>query len=132
MGVRLLPWWRWAGSPPRVLLFLSAVFPSPEVSAVLLSKNPRENSLLLPVLWAEGKREAVLDYVAQDVRTTTALATECEACGALRWITKSGRLRSMALPGGWRTVEEAEKLREPYTSWMTDPWVRGDFTAWLR
>ena len=49
------------------------------------------NGAMAPVLWAEGKREAVLDYVAQDVRTTAALATECEACGALRWITKSGK-----------------------------------------
>ena len=54
------------------------------------------NGAMAPILWAEGKREAVLDYVAQDVRTTAELATECEACGRLRWITKSGRL------GRWR------------------------------
>lgn len=87
---------------------------------------------MAPVLWAEGKRETVLDYVAQDVRTTAEVATECEACGTLRWITKSGKLRTMALPGGWLTVEEAEQLPEPNTSWMTDPWVREEFTTWLR
>jgi hypothetical protein len=38
----------------------------------------------------------------------------------------------MALPGGWLTVEEAEQLPEPNTSWMTDPWVREEFTTWLR
>jgi hypothetical protein len=85
-----------------------------------------------PILWAEGKREAVLDYVAQDVRTTAELATGCEACGALRWITKSGRARTMMLPEGWLTAEEAEQLPQANTSWMTDPWVRADFTAWLR
>jgi hypothetical protein len=90
------------------------------------------NGAMAPVMWAEGKREAVLDYVAQDVRTTLELATECEACGALRWITKKGKLRTMGLLGGWLTVEEAEQLREPDTSWMTDPWNRAEFTAWLR
>ena len=90
------------------------------------------NGAMAPILWAEGKREAVLDYVAQDVRTTAELATECEACGALRWITKSGKARRMMLPEGWLTVEEAEQLPQANTSWMTDPWVRADFTAWLR
>ena len=28
------------------------------------------NGAMAPVLWAEGKREDVLEYVAQDVRTT--------------------------------------------------------------
>jgi hypothetical protein len=90
------------------------------------------NGAMIPTLWAEGKREVVLDYVAQDVRITAELATKCEACRVFRWIAKSGKLRSMALPGGWLTVEEAEQLPEPDTSWMTDPWRRTDFTAWLR
>jgi hypothetical protein len=85
-----------------------------------------------PALWAEGKREEVLKYVAQDVRTTLEVALACEACGALRWISKSGNLRTMALARGWFTVEEAGKLRLPNTSWMTDPWKREDFTGWLR
>jgi hypothetical protein len=98
----------------------------------LAGKPEGMNGAMAPILWAEGKREAVLEYVAQDVRTTAALATECEACGALRWITKKGKLRTMALPSGWLTAERAEQLPEPDTSWMTDPWVRADFTAWLR
>ena len=90
------------------------------------------NGAMAPVLWAEGKRETVLEYVAQDVRTTAELAVACEACRALRWIAKSGKLRTMALPGGWLTAEEAEELPKPNTSWMTDPWRRADFTAWMR
>ena len=89
------------------------------------------NGAMAPVLWAEGKRETVLEYVAQDVRTTAELATECEACGALRWITKSGRARRMMLPRGWLTTKQAQRLPVPNTSWMTNPWVRADFTAWL-
>ena len=90
------------------------------------------NGAMAPVLWSEGKRETVLEYVAQDVRTRAELATQCETCGALRWITKSGRPRRMMLPRGWLTMEQAERLPEPNTSWMADPWVRADFTAWLR
>ncbi len=87
---------------------------------------------MAPALWAEGRREEVLKYVAQDVRTTLDVATACEACGCLRWISKSGNLRTMALPRGWLSVEEAGKLRLPNTSWMTgEPWKREDFTEWM-
>jgi hypothetical protein len=85
-----------------------------------------------PELWAEGRREEVLDYVAQDVRITAELATACEASGSFRWITRSGKARTMALPEGWLPVDLAQQLPEPNTSWMRDPWVRATFTGWLR
>jgi hypothetical protein len=56
----------------------------------------------------------------------------CEALGALRWITRSGKLRSMALPEEWLTVELAGGLPEPDTSWMDEPWSSDRFTGWLR
>ena len=71
-----------------------------------------------PVLWAEGKREEILWYVAQDARTSMDLAVACESCKELRWIARSGKLRSMTLPTGWLTVEEALGLPVPNTSWM--------------
>lgn len=89
------------------------------------------NGAKAPVLWAEGQRATVLDYVAQDVRTTLALATACEAKAALRWITKSGKARTMRLPSGWLTMVQAERLPQPNTAWMTEPWKRTDFTAWM-
>lgn len=85
-----------------------------------------------PVLWAEGKRQEVLQYVVQDVRTTMEIATACEVCGAMRWIARSGMRRSMALPRGWLSVEEAAKLPQPDTSWMSEPWPRSKFTGWMR
>ncbi|MHB8974947.1 MAG: ribonuclease H-like domain-containing protein, partial [Pirellulaceae bacterium] len=90
------------------------------------------NGAMAPVLWAEGQRATVLDYVAQDVRTTAALATACETNRELRWITKSGKARTMRLPNGWLTMEQAERLPQPNTSWMAEPWKRSDFTAWMR
>ena len=79
--------------------------------------------VVAPVLWAEGRREEVLGYVAQDVRIALGLATACEACGGFRWIARSGKLLSMA---------SAEKLPQPDTSWMDEPWWRTKFTGWMR
>jgi hypothetical protein len=83
-----------------------------------------------PVLWAEGRREEVLRYVGQDVRTTLDLARACEGCGELRWVARSGRLRRMTLREGWLTVREALELPLPDTSWMDEPWPRERFTGW--
>jgi hypothetical protein len=84
-----------------------------------------------PVLWAEGKREEVLRYVGQDVRTTLDLALACESAGALHWISQRGKLRTMKLVDGWLTVEEALALPLPYTGWMDEPWKREEFVGWL-
>ena len=88
------------------------------------------NGAVAPVLWAEGKQEEVLRYVAQDVRTTLDLARACEGCGELRWVARSGRLRRVTLREGWLTVEEALLLPLPDTSWMAEPWPRERFTGW--
>jgi hypothetical protein len=97
----------------------------------LAGKTPGMNGALAPKLWAEGARQKVLDYVAQDVRTTLEVARESERRGQLDWIARSGFTRSMPLPpGGWLTVGEALALPEPDTSWMSNPWPRSKFTGW--
>jgi len=90
------------------------------------------NGRLAPALWAEGKREELLRYVGQDVRTTLDLATGCESCGAFRWVARSGKMRCMTLGEGWLAVEEARSLPLPDTSWMDEPWPRERFTGWIR
>jgi len=97
----------------------------------LAGKTEGMSGAVAPVLWAEGHREEVLQYVAQDVRTTLDLATTCEASGVMRWIARSGKMRSMALAKGWLTVEAAGKLPEPDTSWMSDPLSRKTFSEWM-
>ncbi len=89
------------------------------------------NGAVAPVLWAEGKREDVLQDVAQDVRTTLDIATACEARGRMRWFARSGKQRAMALPDSWLPVDQAEELPEPVASWMSDPWPRSNFTGWV-
>ncbi len=87
--------------------------------------------LLAPRLWSEGRRQEVLDYVAQDVRTTLDLANSCERQRCLRWITRRGTPRRMGLARGWLKVGAAAKLPQPDTSWMSRPLSRSTFTAWL-
>ena len=88
--------------------------------------------LLAPKMWAEGKQQEVLDYVAQDTRTTLDLATKCEQQGCFRWLTRRGKVKQMALPTGWLAVSSAVKLPQADTSWMSNPLPRHRFTGWLR
>jgi hypothetical protein len=84
-----------------------------------------------PKLWAEGRYQQVLEYVAGDVRTVMQIALICEQRRRFEWITRKGTKSTMPLPKGWLTVSEALKLPEPDTSWMSNPLKRRDFMAWL-
>jgi hypothetical protein len=84
-----------------------------------------------PSLWQQGQYEQVLDYVAQDVRTTLQLASVCEQRRTLRWLTRKGTRSECPLPNGWLSVRNAMRLPEPDTSWMDRPMSRSSFTAWL-
>ena len=85
-----------------------------------------------PQLWLQGQHQEVLDYVAQDVRTTLNLARLCDQQRSLRWITRKGSPSACPLPKGWLSVKDALRLPEPDTSWMDKPMSRSNFTAWLQ
>ena len=97
----------------------------------LVGKNEDLTGILAPQFWAEGKRKEVLEYVAHDVEITLELAEICGARGLLRWVTRSGAGRKLALSNGWLPVCLAEKLPRTGTSWMWPHWSRARFTAWL-
>lgn len=83
-----------------------------------------------PQLWADGKYEEVLAYVAQDVRSTLEVALAVEQRHGFSWIAKSGRRNHLAIER-WLTVAECLKLPEPDTSWMSDPLPRSKFVGWM-
>lgn len=85
-----------------------------------------------PQLWQRGEYQMVLDYVAQDVRTTLQLASLCEQRKALRWLTRKGTRSDCPLPSGWLAVAQAMDLPKPDTSWMDKPMSRSHFTGWLK
>jgi hypothetical protein len=89
------------------------------------------SGVLAPRMWAEGRHQEVLDYVAQDVRIALGIAVECEKRRRFQWITQKGAARSIGLPQGWLAVEQAMRLPEPDTSWMQSPIPRRNFTEWL-
>ncbi len=97
----------------------------------LPGKSTGMTGIEAPRAWAEGRFQEVLDYVAQDVRTTMQLAKTCEQRRQFAWMTRKGTKSTMPLPKGWLTVREALKLPEPDTSWMSRPLSRRDFTGWL-
>ena len=83
-------------------------------------------------MWADGNRQEVIDYCAQDVRSTYELAVACEKRKALHWRSRSDRPQSLFLPEGWLPVRNAMKIPQPNTEWMTDPIPRSNFTSWLQ
>ncbi|MEO5631502.1 MAG: ribonuclease H-like domain-containing protein, partial [Nitrospiraceae bacterium] len=84
-----------------------------------------------PSLWQQGRHQEVLDYVAQDVRTTLQVACVCDQRRSLTWVTRKGSLSQCSLPLGWLAVRDALRLPEPDTSWMDTPMSRSNYTAWL-
>jgi hypothetical protein len=94
-------------------------------------KPPGISGLLAPRLWAEGRHQEVLDYVAQDVRITLEIALKCDQLRKFQWLTRKGTKSSMDLPQGWLTVRDALRMPEPDTSWMENPIPRHQFTHWL-
>ena len=89
------------------------------------------SGLLAPQLWAQGRYQEVLDYVAQDVRIAFQIARVCEQKRRFQWKTQRGKTSSLNLPQGWLTVREAMRLPPPDTSWMDRAIPRRTFTNWL-
>jgi hypothetical protein len=87
---------------------------------------------LVPQLWAQGRHQEVMDYVAQDARITLQVAHACDKTRSFSWITKKGSVGSMELRRGWLPVKEALRLPEPDTSWMDDPMPRERFIEWMK
>lgn len=95
------------------------------------SKTENVDGARAPELWADGQYGKVLEYVANDARLTLDVALAVESAGTVRWTSKSGRPQVVNVDR-WLTVRESSLLPLPDTSWMTNPWKREKFTAWMR
>ncbi len=76
----------------------------------LPGKLPGMSGALAPQYWKEGKQGLVLEYVAQDVRTTLAVADVVETRRAMRWVSMNGNEQFLRMPDGWFTVRKAMEL----------------------
>jgi hypothetical protein len=81
--------------------------------------------------WREGRQRDVLEYVHQDVVTTLGVALAVDKTRMLSWNSNRGLDQFLPFPDGWLTVIEAQRLPEPDTSWMDNPWKRSKFTGWI-
>ena len=97
----------------------------------LKGKTEGMEGALAPTMWRNGEFAQVLDYLEQDARVTLSLAKRCDIEKQVRWTSNTGRNRVCELPAGWLTVDEALKMEEPDTSWMSTPWPRSKFIGWL-
>lgn len=97
----------------------------------IVGKPAGMSGVKAPQLWIQGRHQEVLDYAAQDVRTTLNLACLCDQRRSLSWITRKGTTSACSLPHGWLSVTESLRLPEPDTSWMDRAMSRSNFTAWL-
>lgn len=82
-------------------------------------------------MWHAGARQEVIDYCVRDVQATLELANATERKRRLTWRSRAGNLQFLPIPSGWKTVEDALRIPEPDTSWMTHPLTRSEFTDWL-
>jgi len=98
----------------------------------VIGKKAGFSGAVVPAMWATGRHDEVIDYCVQDTRLTLQLAEECENKGQLSWITQRGGLGRMLLPTGWLTVQDANALPIPDTSWMSDPPSRDRALQWIR
>lgn len=97
----------------------------------LAGKTPGVTGDMAPKMWQAGQHEQVLEYVEQDAQTLIDLWAAVDGLRVLRWISNRGYPQRLPLPKGWVTVDEAQKLPLPDTSWMSNPWTRSKFSGWL-
>lgn len=83
-----------------------------------------------PILWAQGDYQKVLDYIAQDVRTTLDVAKKVDQLGYISWVSRRGINQQVRFPSGWLKVSAAMQLGKPDNSWMSDPLKRDEFYKW--
>jgi hypothetical protein len=84
-----------------------------------------------PALWSSGQYDLVTKYVAQDVIATLEVALKSESQKSFAWTTRRGTVSTMPLSKGWLSVDAANRLPLPDTSWMSAPLSRDDYLSWL-
>lgn len=85
---------------------------------------------LAPELWTKGEREAVIEYLKQDVRQQLDLAVWVAEHNKISWTSNSGKPWSLPVPKLY-SVEECFDFPLPDVSWMDNPPQRSAFVKWM-
>ena len=84
-----------------------------------------------PGLWKAGEYKAVLDYLADDVRSTLELAEWIEKNKMIRWISERGYEQKIYVPKLY-TVRECLELDPILPDWVTNPVERKSMMEWIK
>lgn len=84
-----------------------------------------------PGLWKAGEYRAVLDYLADDVRSTLELAEWIEKNKMIRWISERGYEQKIYVPKLY-TVKECLELDPVLPEWVTNPVERKSMMEWIK
>ncbi len=87
------------------------------------------NGAQAPALWQAGEYDAVLEYLGEDLRVTLDIAAMVQACGFVRWWSRSGR--KQIVNTSLLTVRECLEIPLPNNSWMTNPPSRMEMMGWM-
>lgn len=85
-------------------------------------------------MWTGSRadQDKVLEYVAQDARTTLTIVKAIESQNVISWLTRRGSIAHHRLLDGLLPVQICLGLPLPDTSWMDDPWPRERFMEWTQ
>lgn len=84
-----------------------------------------------PELWASGERQAVLEYLHDDVEQLWKLATVIETKKSISWIANSGKFNAFHVPE-LLPVIDCLNIPEPDTSWMSTRVSRKSMLEWTK
>jgi hypothetical protein len=84
-----------------------------------------------PSLWKAGEYKAVLDYLADDVRSTLELAEWIKKNQMIRWISERGYEQKIYVPKLY-TVRECLELNPVLPEWVTEPVERKSMMEWIK
>jgi hypothetical protein len=98
----------------------------------LAGKTEGMHGDLAPVMWAQGKYETVMQYVARDTAAALEVANALLDQKAYKWTSKSGNPMTVPVKQ-LLTVDQSLALPEPNVRETAafKPWKRAKFTSWL-
>jgi len=85
-----------------------------------------------PALWKVGEYQAVLDYLADDVRSTLELAQWIETNKKIQWTSDKGYHQEFDVPKLYTVRECLELSRDTVPKWVTEPIKLKSMMEWIK
>jgi hypothetical protein len=83
----------------------------------------------VPTMWGTGKRQAVIDYVNEDVEVTIQLAEKIARRKEISWVSKTGNPALLQIPE-IKLVKDCMNIPLPDVSWMKSSVPRENYVGW--